>query len=82
MLPGDRIRVQYSDPDLPGLVRVIRASFARRAMPTMKGAVQEDDYRTEVRFKDKNLFKIKILPPQVHREPGSANCGSGTRIRT
>jgi hypothetical protein len=32
-------------------------AFARRAMPTMKGSVQEDDYRTEVRLKDKNLFK-------------------------
>jgi hypothetical protein len=31
-------------------------AFATRAMPTMKGAVQEDEYRTEVRFKDKNLF--------------------------
>jgi hypothetical protein len=30
-------------------------------MPTMKGTVQEDDYRTEVQFKDKNLLKIKIL---------------------
>jgi hypothetical protein len=30
-------------------------------MPTMKGTVQEDDCRTEVRFKDKNLLKIKIL---------------------
>jgi hypothetical protein len=27
----------------------------------MKGTVQEDDYRTEVWFKDKNLLKIKIL---------------------
>jgi hypothetical protein len=25
----------------------------------MKGAVQEDDYRTEVQFKDKNLLKNK-----------------------
>jgi hypothetical protein len=30
-------------------------------MPTMEGTVQEDDYRTEVRFKDKNLLKIKVL---------------------
>jgi hypothetical protein len=30
-------------------------------MPRMKGTVREDDYRTEVRFKDKNLLKIKIL---------------------
>jgi hypothetical protein len=27
----------------------------------MKGTVQEDDYRTEVRFKDENLLKVKIL---------------------
>jgi hypothetical protein len=26
-------------------------------MPTMEGTVQEDDYRTEVRFKEKNLLK-------------------------
>ncbi len=26
-------------------------------MPTMEGTVQEDDYQTEVRFKDKNLLK-------------------------
>ncbi len=26
-------------------------------MPTMEGTVQEDDHRTEVWFKDKNLFK-------------------------
>jgi hypothetical protein len=30
-------------------------------MPTMKGTVQEDNCRTEVRLKDKNLLKIKIL---------------------
>jgi hypothetical protein len=30
-------------------------------MPMMKRTVQEDDYRTEVRFKDKNLLKTKIL---------------------
>jgi hypothetical protein len=30
-------------------------------MPTMKGTVQEDDYRTEVPIKDKNLSKIKVL---------------------
>jgi hypothetical protein len=26
-------------------------------MPTMEGTVQEDDYGTEVWFKDKNLLK-------------------------
>ena len=30
-------------------------------MPTMEGTVQEDDYQTEVRFKDKNLLKIKVF---------------------
>ncbi len=44
-----------TDPSHPGI------AFAGRAMPTMKGTVQEDDYRTEVRFKDKNLLKIKIF---------------------
>ncbi len=74
-LLGDRIRVQYSDLDLPGLIRVIRASHLQDARcPRWRG-------QSGTRFKDKNLIKIKVLPPQVHREPGSANCGSGTRIR-
>jgi hypothetical protein len=48
---GGRIRVQYSDPDLPGLIRIHPdIAFAGRAMPTMKGTVQEDHYRTKVRF--------------------------------
>ncbi len=52
-------------------------AFTRRAMPTIKGAVQEDDYRTEVRFlKIKIYLRIKIFPPQVHRASGSANCKS------
>ncbi len=37
-------------PSHPGI------TFARRAMPTMKGAVQEDDYQTEVRLKDKKIY--------------------------
>jgi hypothetical protein len=50
-LLGGRIRVQYSDPDLPGLIRSHPGiAFAGRAMPAMKGIVQEDDYRTKVRF--------------------------------
>jgi hypothetical protein len=61
-LLGDWIRVQYSDPDLPGLIPSHPGiAFARRARPTMKGTVQEDDYQTEVWFKDKNLLKLKIL---------------------
>jgi hypothetical protein len=52
-----RIQVQYSDPDLPGLVRIIRASHSNDArFPRWRGQSQEDDYRTEVRFKDKNLL--------------------------
>jgi hypothetical protein len=38
-------------PNHPGI------AFEWRAMPTMEGTVQDDDYRTEVRFKDKNLLK-------------------------
>ena len=30
-------------------------------MHTMEGTVQEDDYRTEVRFKDKIYLKIKAF---------------------
>jgi hypothetical protein len=30
-------------------------------MPTMEGTVQEDDYQTEVRFKDKIYLKIKVF---------------------
>ncbi len=45
-----RIRVQYSDPDLPELVcSHLGTAFAGRAMPTMEGTAQEDHYRTEVR---------------------------------
>ncbi len=40
-----------TDPSHPDI------AFAGRVVPTIKGTVQEDDYRTEVRFKDKNLFK-------------------------
>jgi hypothetical protein len=31
----------------------------------MEGTVQEDDDRTEVQFKDKNLLKNQALPPQA-----------------
>jgi hypothetical protein len=40
-------------PNHPGI------TFKWRAMPTMEGTVQEDNYRTEVQFKDKNLLKNK-----------------------
>ncbi len=50
-LLGDRTRVQYSDPDLPRLIRSHPGTaFAGRAMPTMEGTVQEDDYQTKVWF--------------------------------
>jgi hypothetical protein len=50
-LLGGRIRVQYSDPDLPELIRSHPGTaFAGRAMPTMEGTIQEDDYQTKVRF--------------------------------
>jgi hypothetical protein len=49
-LLGGRIRVQ-TGPNHPGI------AFEWHAMPTMEGTVQEDDYRTKVRFKDKNLLK-------------------------
>ncbi len=61
-LLGARIRVQYSALDLPGLVRIIRASHSNDVRcPRWRGQSQEDDYRTEVRFKDKNLLKIKVF---------------------
>jgi hypothetical protein len=51
-LLGGRIRVQYSDLGLPGLIRSHPGiAFAGRAIPTMEGTVQEDDYRTKVRIK-------------------------------
>ena len=68
---GVRIRVQYSDSDLPGLVRIIRASHPNDVQcPRWRGQSQEDDYRTEVRFKDKNLLKIKVFSSSgSHRVP-------------
>jgi hypothetical protein len=50
-------------------------------MPMMKGTVQEDDYRTEVRFKDKNLLKIKIfslLRFTKHPDLQTADLGLGS----
>jgi hypothetical protein len=38
----------------------------------MEETVQEDDYRTEVRFKDKNLLKIKVF---------ASSCSHRVRIR-
>ncbi len=57
-LLGVRIRVQCSDPDLLGLVRIIRASHSNDVRcPRWRGQSQEDDYQTEVRFNNKNLLK-------------------------
>ncbi len=66
-LLGDRIRVQYSDPDLPGLVRLI----------WLRGQSWKTTTGPKSGLKIKVYLKIKISPPQVQREPGSANCGSG-----
>ncbi len=64
-----------TNPSHPGI------AFAGRAMPTMKGTVQEDDYRTEVRFKNtskkKNVSLLRFM-----QNPDPQYCGSGTRIRT
>ncbi len=82
-LLGDRIRVQYSDLDLPGLVRVIRASHSQDVRcPRWRGQSRKTTTGPKSGLKIKICLTIKIFPPQVHREPGSANCGSGTRIRT
>jgi hypothetical protein len=51
-------------------------------MPMMEGTVQEDDYRTKVRFKDENLFKNLSFASSGSQRAGSANCGSGTQIWT
>jgi hypothetical protein len=48
-------------------------------MPTMKGTVQEDDYRTEVRFKDKNLFIIKIFLLRFTENPDLQTADPGLR---
>jgi hypothetical protein len=57
-MPNDRIRVQYSDPDLAGLIRFLPAiAFAIRTMATMKQKVQKDDYRTKVRVLSVEIFE-------------------------
>ncbi len=57
-LLGDRIRVQYSDPDLPGLVRVIRASHSNHVRcKRWRGQSRKTTTGPKVRFKDKNPFK-------------------------
>jgi hypothetical protein len=50
-LPNDRIRIQYSDLDLPGLIRSHPAiALVIGVMVTMKRTVQEDDYWTAGRI--------------------------------
>ena len=47
----------------------------------MEGTVQEDDYRTEVRFKDKNLFKNQsfcLLRFTESPDPRTADPGLGS----
>jgi hypothetical protein len=51
----------------------------------MKGTVQEDDYQTEVRFKDKNLLKIKnfsLLRFTQHPDLQSADQGLGSEPKS
>jgi hypothetical protein len=52
-------------------------------MPTMKGTVQEDDYRTEVRIKDKNLLKLKFYLLRFTKHPdlqtAAPELGSGPK---
>jgi hypothetical protein len=82
-LLGARIRVQYSDPDLHGLVRIIRASHSNdMRCPLWRGQSRKMTTRPKSGLKIKICLKSKFLPPQVHIESKSANCGSGTRIRT
>jgi hypothetical protein len=47
-------------------------------MPRMKGVVQEDDYRTEVRFKNKNIILLRFTehPDLQTADPG---LGSGPK---
>jgi hypothetical protein len=64
-LLGGRTRVQYSDPDLPRLIRSHPGTaFSARAMPTMEGTVQEDDYLIKVRsiksIKHKNVGLLRF----------------------
>jgi hypothetical protein len=77
------IQVQYSDTDLPGLVRIIRAWHPNDVRcPRWRGQSRKTTTRPKSGLKIKICLKSKFLPPQVHRESGSVNCGSGTRIRT
>ncbi len=77
-LLGGRIGVQYSDPNLPGLVRIIRASHSNDVRcPRWRGQSRKTTTGPKSGLKIKIYLKIKAWPPQVHREPGSANCGSG-----
>ncbi len=81
-LLGGQIRVQYSNPDLPGLVRIIRASHSNDVRcPRWRGQSRKTDYRTEVRFKDKNLFKNQsfcLLRFTESPDPRTANPGLGS----
>ncbi len=78
-----RIRVQYSDPDLPGLVQIIRASHSNDVRcPRWWGQSRKTTTGPKSGLQVKICLKIKFLPLKVHIESGSANCGSGTWIRT
>ncbi len=61
-LLGDQIRVQYSDPDLPGLVRVIRASHLQDARcPRWRGQSRKTTTGPKSGLKIKIYLKIKVF---------------------
>jgi hypothetical protein len=61
-LLGVRIRVQYSDPDLPGLVQIIRASHPNDVRAHDGGdSPRKTTIGPKSGFKDKNLLKIKFF---------------------
>jgi hypothetical protein len=60
---SDHVYVRVGSQQMP-----LGIAFAGRAMPTMKGKVQEDDYQTKVRIKDKIYQKIRMLASSgLHR---------------
>jgi hypothetical protein len=61
-----RIRVQYSDPDLPGLVRIIRASHPNDVRcPRWRGQSRKTTTGPKSGLKIKVCLKSKFVPPQV-----------------
>jgi hypothetical protein len=57
-----RIRVQYSDPDLPGLIRLIRASHSNDVgCPRWRGQSRKTTTGPKSGLKIKNCLKIKVF---------------------